>query len=106
MIFFSLLTVSFEYFYLQNGLTPLHLCAQEDKVNVATVLGQHNAEIDAVTKVIQMFLSVCNNDFIKPSRDVIFNIILAFASLTESPNPSYISLFDLNPHLSCTMLTS
>lgn len=41
------------YFYtLQNGLTPLHLCAQEDKVNVASILVKNGAQIDAKTKVI------------------------------------------------------
>jgi hypothetical protein len=38
-------------FCSQNGLTPLHLCAQEDKVNVATVLVKNKAEIDPTTKV-------------------------------------------------------
>lgn len=41
------------YLYiLQNGLTPLHLCAQEDKVNVASILVKNGAQIDAKTKVI------------------------------------------------------
>ena len=35
----------------QSGLTPLHLAAQEDKVNVAEVLLNHGAEIDPQTKV-------------------------------------------------------
>lgn len=34
----------------QNGLTPLHLCAQEDKVNVAAVLVKNGAKIDPPTK--------------------------------------------------------
>jgi Ankyrin repeat. len=38
-------------FCSQNGLTPLHLCAQEDKVNVAAVLVKNRAEIDPTTKV-------------------------------------------------------
>jgi len=38
-------------FCSQNGLTPLHLCAQEDKVNVASVLVKNGAEIDPATKV-------------------------------------------------------
>jgi len=38
-------------FCSQNGLTPLHLCAQEDKVNVAAVLVKNKAEIDPTTKV-------------------------------------------------------
>ena len=38
-------------FCSQNGLTPLHLCAQEDKVNVAAVLVKNSAEIDPTTKV-------------------------------------------------------
>ena len=36
---------------LQNGLTPLHLCAQEDKVNVAAILVKNGAEVDSTTKV-------------------------------------------------------
>lgn len=35
----------------QNGLTPLHLCAQEDRVNVASVLVKNGAEVDSTTKV-------------------------------------------------------
>ena len=37
--------------YPQSGLTPLHLAAQEDKVNVAEVLVNHGATIDPETKV-------------------------------------------------------
>lgn len=37
----------------QSGLTPLHLAAQEDKVNVAEVLVNHGATIDPETKVMQ-----------------------------------------------------
>lgn len=36
---------------LQSGLTPLHLTAQEDRVNAAEVLGKHDANIDQQTKV-------------------------------------------------------
>ena len=43
---------------LQNGLTPLHLCAQEDRVNVASVLIKNGAEIDATTKVKMIFYSI------------------------------------------------
>lgn len=35
---------------LQNGLTPMHLAAQEDKVPVAEVLVKYGAEIDPQTK--------------------------------------------------------
>ena len=35
----------------KNGLTPLHLCAQEDKVNCAAVLVKCGAQIDPQTKV-------------------------------------------------------
>jgi len=38
----------FEMF--QNGLAPLHLCAQEDRVNVASILAKNEAEVDAKTK--------------------------------------------------------
>lgn len=35
----------------QSGLTPLHLAAQEDRVNVAEVLVNQGAAVDAQTKV-------------------------------------------------------
>ena len=35
----------------KNGLTPLHLCAQEDKVNCAAVLVKSGANVDPQTKV-------------------------------------------------------
>lgn len=35
----------------KNGLTPLHLTAQEDHVNVAEVLVGYKARIDPQTKV-------------------------------------------------------
>lgn len=34
----------------RNGLAPMHLCAQEDKVPVAQILVKHGAEIESVTK--------------------------------------------------------
>ncbi len=34
----------------QNGLTPMHLAAQEDKVPVAEVLVKYGSEIDPQTK--------------------------------------------------------
>lgn len=43
--------VMLQIFYLQNGLTPLHLCAQEDNVNVAALLVKNGAEVDSSTKV-------------------------------------------------------
>lgn len=36
---------------LQNGLTPLHLTAQEDKVSAAEVLAKYDANLDQQTKV-------------------------------------------------------
>lgn len=36
---------------LQSGLTPLHLAAQEDRVNVAEVLVNQGAAVDSQTKV-------------------------------------------------------
>lgn len=45
------------FLYLQSGLTPLHLAAQEDKVNVAEVLCNQGAFIDPETKV--MIASSC-----------------------------------------------
>lgn len=45
---------------LQNGLTPLHLCAQEDKVNVASILVKNGANVNSTTKVTKnnYFLSL------------------------------------------------
>jgi len=43
--------VTLQIFCLQNGLSPLHLCAQEDKVNVAAILVKNGAEVDSTTKV-------------------------------------------------------
>lgn len=36
---------------LQTGLTPLHLTAQEERVNAAEVLSKHDANLDQQTKV-------------------------------------------------------
>lgn len=36
---------------IQSGLTPLHLAAQEDKVNVAEVLLNHGADVNTQTRV-------------------------------------------------------
>lgn len=41
---------------VQNGLTPMHLAAQEDHVPVAEVLVEYKAQIDPETKV-----SLCHN---------------------------------------------
>lgn len=38
--------------YHQSGLTPLHLAAQDDKVNVAEVLVNQGATVDPETKVM------------------------------------------------------
>lgn len=43
------------FYTFQNGLTPLHLCAQEDKVNVAAILVKNGATIDSTTKVQSKF---------------------------------------------------
>lgn len=34
----------------KNGLTPMHLCAQNDRVNVASILAKNNADISPQTK--------------------------------------------------------
>ena len=34
----------------KNGLAPMHLCAQEDRVNVAAILASNGAELDSETK--------------------------------------------------------
>lgn len=33
----------------KNGLTPMHLCAQNDRVNVASILAKNNADISPQT---------------------------------------------------------
>ena len=38
-------------FRAKNGLTPMHLAAQEDHVPVAEILVKYDAEIDPQTKV-------------------------------------------------------
>ena len=38
----------------KNGLTPMHLCAQEDKVAVAGILAKSKADIDPQTKVSRL----------------------------------------------------
>lgn len=43
-------------FVKQNGLTPLHLAAQDDRVGVTEVLLNHGADIDAQTKVSVQYL--------------------------------------------------
>ena len=45
----------------KNGLTPLHLCAQEDKVNFASVLVNSGSIIDPQTKVIHHILLFYTN---------------------------------------------
>lgn len=41
----------YDYGNFQNGLTPMHLCAQEDRVEVAKILKDHGSKIDSQTKV-------------------------------------------------------
>lgn len=57
-IFYFYYVFTYLYLYVdlfpQSGLTPLHLAAQEDKVNVAEVLVNHGATIDPETKVITL----------------------------------------------------
>lgn len=54
----------------KNGLTAMHLAAQEDHVPVAEVLVKHNAQIDPQTKVRESFaasiliLDNNNNSFV------------------------------------------
>ncbi|CDQ85059.1 unnamed protein product, partial [Oncorhynchus mykiss] len=39
------------FVFLQSGLTPLHLAAQEDKVAVGEILAKHGANLDQQTKL-------------------------------------------------------
>ena len=43
----------------KNGLTSLHLTAQEDAVNVATILVKNGAQIDPKTKVDSNSITLC-----------------------------------------------
>ena len=47
----------------KNGLTPMHLAAQEDHVPVAEILVKYKAQIDPQTKVSSLLLisSKCVN---------------------------------------------
>ena len=47
--FAKLFFLSFS-FRAKNGLAPMHLCAQEDRVNVAAILAARGADLDAETK--------------------------------------------------------
>ena len=38
-------------FFFQNGLTPLHVCARYNRVEVAKLLLKYRAEINVQTKV-------------------------------------------------------
>ncbi len=46
---------------LQNGLTSLHLTAQEDRVSVAEVLTKHDGNLDQQTKVQKHSNKMCHN---------------------------------------------
>lgn len=48
----SYVTKLVDEYLCQSGLTPLHLAAQEDKVNVSEVLVNHGATVDPETKVL------------------------------------------------------
>ena len=41
--------------HARNGLTPMHLAAQEDGVPTAEILVQYHADIDPQTKVPTIF---------------------------------------------------
>lgn len=41
----------------KNGLTPLHLCGQEDRVNVAAILVKHGAQVRRKPVDTLVFLS-------------------------------------------------
>jgi len=50
-IFMHSLVLCVYFHHMQSGLTPLHLAAQEDKVNVAQVLLNNGADVNPQTKV-------------------------------------------------------
>lgn len=61
----------------KNGLTAMHLAAQEDHVPVAEVLVQHNAPIDPQTKVRYSFdVSVLILDINSNSFAIFFILIV------------------------------
>lgn len=70
---------------LQSGLTPLHLAAQEDRINVAEVLVNQGAVVDAPTKVGFVERSYWNN----PRRGQLTWV------KTSSPHPNPPALPDL-----------
>ena len=43
--------IYYVFLCLQNGLTPMHLAAQEDKVPVAEILVKYGSQTDTQTKV-------------------------------------------------------
>jgi hypothetical protein len=78
LIFVICLTLSL---YLQNGLTPVHLAAQEDKVNVAEVLVKYESEIDPQTKVgIYIHISPTLSDCCLTPTQQFFSYIMARTS--------------------------
>lgn len=60
--------------YSQNGLTPLHLAAQEDHVNVAECLVKYGSSIDPQTKVRIHWLSSWLTLFLWSSNFLIFTV--------------------------------
>lgn len=63
----------------KNGLTAMHLCAQEDRVNVAEVLVQQNAAIDSPTKAGYTPLHVaCHFGTFNTSLLLLFLIFFVF----------------------------
>ena len=67
---------------MQSGLTPLHLAAQEDKVNVAEVLLNSGADVNPQTKV-------------KPPRSV-QRMRRRASDLTERDNRTVHQYFTMN----------
>ena len=87
----------------KNGLTPLHLCAQEDKVNCAAILVQYKANIDPQTKagytplhvachfgqinMVKCLLEQLSN--VNLLFEVFLNVkIIVLVSIEDNPHPS------------------
>ncbi len=72
-------------FVKQNGLTPLHMAAQDDMAGVAEVLLNHGAEIDAQTKVRVQVLWCFHRLNVHFSVACLYQCLIFFC-LSYSPN--------------------
>ncbi len=88
--------MTFGYKNFQNGLTPLHLCAQEDCVDVAKILVRNGADANAVTKVsadifYSHYLSFVHNSSLISENffEVLLKIFPSFSKVPQT-SPKFI----------------